>query len=99
VPSAKSIGTVRRIDPRQMVDSQLPKRMTAGKLMLRVSASKPAPSSGLIPATYMWCPQTRPDRIVTADIAPTVPLYQCAGLREKYDRRSAVTPHAGRMRM
>ena len=48
--------TVRRIEPFQMVCSQLRKSTSAGTLMISVSSMKPCPSSGLMPVTNMWWP-------------------------------------------
>ena len=53
IPRAKSIGVVRRIEPFQMVRSQLRNSSSAGKLMIRVSTMKPWPSSGLSPVMNM----------------------------------------------
>src|SRR5216683_3528146 len=66
VPSAKSIGLVNRLEPFQIVWSQLRKRISAGTEMISVRTMKPFPSSGFIPVTNMWWPYTTAITILSA---------------------------------
>ena len=52
----RASATVSRIEPFQMVCSQLRKSISAGTLMISVSSMKPCPSSGFMPVMNMWWP-------------------------------------------
>ena len=73
-PRAKSMGGVKRRDPRQIVPSQFRKKTAVGTLMVIVRKVKAVPNNGLMPEVNMWWPQTICDRNRIVSIESTVAL-------------------------
>ena len=55
---ANSIGSRKRIAPPHRLASMLTPIMVEGTVIASVATAKNSPAYGLMPLTYMWCPQT-----------------------------------------
>src|SRR5947207_14579413 len=71
---AKSIGTVKRIDPPQSEIKNALKMMTDGIEMIIVVVWKKALTTVPIPVSHMWCAQTTNERKPSTSAASTSDL-------------------------
>src|SRR5688572_27671918 len=72
--SAQSVGTSKRIDPRQIVPSQLKTLMELGSAIIIVDTMKAVARSGCMPEMNMWCAQTMKPRPAMPAIEKTMAL-------------------------
>src|SRR5688500_5895601 len=72
--SAFSVGTSNRIDPRQIVPSQLKTLIELGSAIIIVETMKAVASVGFMPLTNMWCAQTTNPSPAIAAIEKTIAL-------------------------
>src|SRR6185436_7503786 len=72
--SAKSVGVSKRIEPRQIVPSQLKTLIELGSAIIIVEIMKVVASVGFMPLTNMWCAQTMKPRPAIAAIEYTIAL-------------------------
>ena len=71
---AKSIGTVKRIDPPQSEIKSALRMMTDGIEMITVVVWKNALTTAPIPVSHMWCAQTTKERKPRTRMARTIDL-------------------------
>src|SRR5436190_10988825 len=97
--SANSIGVVKWIFAPQIVPSQLKTLIALGNAINIVATMNVMPSTGLMPDTNMWCPQTIKPRPAMPEIEYTIGLYPNSGLRAKQLMMSETMPIAGKIMM
>src|SRR6266478_828501 len=94
---AKSIGTLKRMEPPQSEMKNALRMMTDGMEMISVVVWKNALTVEPIPVSHMWWAQTMKERNPRTSTEKTSDLYPQSGLRELFAMISATMPMPGKM--